>query len=144
MKAVILAGGLGTRMGDCCNNIPKPMLPVAGKPVLEHQLEALKKEGVTEFIFVTGYLGEKIQEYLDNFTKSNNFGICVMIFSVVDGSGSYLISSGSALFIADAAFADIGEHCDGYLFLKEVMSRKKQIVPLLTEAAKNYRSNYHS
>ena len=87
---------------------------------------------------------EQIQEYLDNFTKSNNFGICVMIFSVVDGSGSYLISSGSALFIADAAFADIGEHCDGYLFLKEVMSRKKQIVPLLTEAAKNYRSNYHA
>lgn len=87
---------------------------------------------------------EQIQEYLDNFTKSNNFGICVMIFSVVDGSGSYLISSGSALFIANAAFADIGEHCDGYLFLKEVMSRKKQIVPLLTEAAKNYRSNYHA
>lgn len=77
MKAVILAGGLGTRMGDCCNNIPKPMLPVAGKPVLEHQLEALKKEGVTEFIFVTGYLGEKIQEY---FQDGRRFGVSVSYF----------------------------------------------------------------
>ena len=77
MKAVILAGGLGTRMGNFCNSLPKPMLPISGKPVLEHQLQALKKEGITEFVFVVGYLGEKIEEY---FKDGSRFGVSISYF----------------------------------------------------------------
>ncbi len=77
MKAVILAGGLGTRMGDFCSSLPKPMLEISGKPVLEHQLEALKKEGISEFIFVVGYFGEKIEEYFEDGSK---FGVSISYF----------------------------------------------------------------
>lgn len=59
MKAVILAGGLGKRMGKLSEEIPKPMTLINKKPVLQHQLEVLKKEGISDFIFVTGYLSEK-------------------------------------------------------------------------------------
>lgn len=85
---------------------------------------------------------QQVKDYLDNLAHSNSFGICMMIFSVVDGSGSYLLYSGSDLYIVEAAFADTGEIRNGYLFLKEVMSRKKQIVPLLSDAARNYNSNF--
>ncbi|MBP9989628.1 MAG: NTP transferase domain-containing protein, partial [Ruminococcus sp.] len=56
MKAVILAGGYGTRMKERCRNVPKPMIPVCGKPVLQHQIEALHREGIRDFILVTHYL----------------------------------------------------------------------------------------
>ncbi|MFZ2886433.1 MAG: sugar phosphate nucleotidyltransferase [Minisyncoccia bacterium] len=61
MQAVILAAGRGTRMGKLTENLPKPMLEVAGKSLLEHKFDALPEE-VDEIIIVTGYLGEKIRE----------------------------------------------------------------------------------
>ena len=61
MKAVIMAGGLGTRMG--ATGIPKPMLPVAGKPVLERQIECLVRFGITDITIVTHHLGEKIARH---------------------------------------------------------------------------------
>ena len=77
MKAVILAGGLGSRMGEACSSLPKPMLNLAGKPVLEHQIERLKREGITEFILVTGYLGEKIEEY---FKDGSSLGVSILYY----------------------------------------------------------------
>lgn len=62
MQAVILAAGRGKRMGALTSDIPKPMLRVGGKTLLEHKLDRLPS-GVTEIIFVIGYLGEKIREY---------------------------------------------------------------------------------
>ena len=85
MKAVILAGGLGTRMGQLSNTVPKPMLKLAGKSVLEHQLEALKKEGISDFIFVTGYLGEKIEEY---FGDGSRFGVSIAYFRETEPLGT--------------------------------------------------------
>lgn len=67
MKAVILAGGKGTRLG--LKDLPKPMVPVAGKPLLEHQLELLKKYNITEVIFLSGFMAEKIEEYFGNGDK---------------------------------------------------------------------------
>ncbi|PWJ60386.1 D,D-heptose 1,7-bisphosphate phosphatase [Dyadobacter jejuensis] len=64
MKAVIIAGGKGTRLG--LSDIPKPMVPVCGKPLLEHQLLLLKTHGITEVIFLTGYLSEKIEDYFQD------------------------------------------------------------------------------
>ncbi len=62
MQAVILAAGRGTRMGELTEGTPKVMLEVAGKPVLEHKLDALP-ESIDDVIIVVGYLGGVIQRY---------------------------------------------------------------------------------
>ncbi len=71
-KAVILAGGLGERMRLLTDKIPKPMLPVNGKPLLLHQIELLKKYGICNVIICGHYLFEKIKEY---FGDGSKFGI---------------------------------------------------------------------
>ena len=71
MVAVILAGGKGKRMGEVCYETPKPMLNVCGKPILLHQIETLKREGITDFIFITGHLSEVIEQYFGNGSSLN-------------------------------------------------------------------------
>ena len=63
MQVVILAGGLGTRLGPLTRPHPKPMVPVKGVPYLEHQLRLLARQGLTDIVLLTGYLGEQIEEY---------------------------------------------------------------------------------
>lgn len=63
MKAVILAAGRGTRLGALTKDTPKPMIQVAGKPLLEHIIRFILRAGVSEFVLVTRYLSEKIEEY---------------------------------------------------------------------------------
>ena len=58
MKAVILAAGKGTRMRELTNDLPKPMLRVQGRPILEHIIEGIKSAGVREFFIVTGWKAE--------------------------------------------------------------------------------------
>jgi mannose-1-phosphate guanylyltransferase / phosphomannomutase len=74
MQTVILAGGKGTRMGDLTREIPKPLIPVAGKPILEHQIELLKRYGQTDIILLTGYRGEKIRDY---FGEGSRWGVSI-------------------------------------------------------------------
>jgi UDP-N-acetylglucosamine diphosphorylase / glucose-1-phosphate thymidylyltransferase / UDP-N-acetylgalactosamine diphosphorylase / glucosamine-1-phosphate N-acetyltransferase / galactosamine-1-phosphate N-acetyltransferase len=62
-RAVILAAGKGTRMGSITQQTPKPMLPIHGKPMLEHILERLTAAGVERFFVVVGYRGELIENY---------------------------------------------------------------------------------
>jgi len=63
---VILAGGLGTRLRPYTFLLPKPMLPVGPKPIMEHILEWLRGSGISEVVVSTGYLGKMIQEYFGN------------------------------------------------------------------------------
>lgn len=64
-KVIILAGGRGTRIHDVTSDlIPKPMLPVGGKPMLEHIIRGYAVQGFTEFIIAAGHLGEQIEEWL--------------------------------------------------------------------------------
>ncbi len=63
MKAVILAAGKGTRMRDLTSDMPKPMLRVQGKPILEHILCGIRGAGITEFCIVTGYRAEVVESY---------------------------------------------------------------------------------
>ncbi len=63
MKAVFMAGGKGTRISSVYSDIPKPMIKVGGKPVLEHEIECLREQGIRDIIITTGHLGEKIREY---------------------------------------------------------------------------------
>jgi NDP-sugar pyrophosphorylase family protein len=71
---VILAGGLGTRLWPITNEIPKPMVPVAGAPFLEHQLRLLRQQGITDIVLLTGHLGERIRDY---FGDGAEFGLSI-------------------------------------------------------------------
>ena len=64
MKAIILLAGLGTRLRPHTYSKPKPLVQVAGKPVLGHVMDSLKGLTIDETIFVVGYLGEQIQKYV--------------------------------------------------------------------------------
>ena len=67
MKAVILCGGLGTRISEETNLKPKPMIEIGGKPILWHVMKMYASHGVTEFILCTGYKGYVIKEYFANY-----------------------------------------------------------------------------
>ena len=63
---VIMAGGMGTRLRPHTENCPKPLLPVAGKPMLEHIIERAKLEGFSHFVLAIHYLGHMIEDYFGN------------------------------------------------------------------------------
>lgn len=86
LKAVILAAGKGTRMKHLTAEMPKPMLTVAGKPVLEHIVRGLSGVGVREVCIITGYRGEVVE---DHFGDGKRFGmkICYARQVVQDGTG---------------------------------------------------------
>ena len=65
-EAIILAGGLGTRLRSVVADAPKCMAPVAGKPFLHYVIEHLQKQGVEKFIFSLGYMSEMIEAYLND------------------------------------------------------------------------------
>lgn len=69
MKVVIMAGGKGTRISSVARDIPKPMIPIAGKPVLEHELLCLKKQNFTDIILVIGHIGTAIREYFGDGSR---------------------------------------------------------------------------
>ena len=74
MKAVVLAGGKGTRLRPLTFSIPKPLLPIAEKPILEIILKSLKKFGITEVIISVGYQGELIKAFCADGAR---FGLSV-------------------------------------------------------------------
>jgi len=72
MKAVILAGGLGTRLRPYTKSLPKPMLPLGGKPILEYEIEWARKNGIKEIVLCVSYLRNKIEDY---FGDGKKFGV---------------------------------------------------------------------
>lgn len=77
MKVVIMAGGKGTRIASVRSDVPKPMINICGKPILEYQIDNLKACGLTDIILVIGYLGDKIKEY---FGDGSKFGVNIEYF----------------------------------------------------------------
>lgn len=63
MKTVIMAGGRGTRIASINAEVPKPMIEICGKPILEYQIECLQRQNMTEIILVIGYLGDVIEQH---------------------------------------------------------------------------------
>ncbi|MBR4368538.1 MAG: D-glycero-beta-D-manno-heptose 1,7-bisphosphate 7-phosphatase [Prevotella sp.] len=78
MKVVIMAGGKGTRIASIANDIPKPMIQIGGKPILEHQIDNLKACDLTDIILVIGHLGNAIKDY---FQDGKNFGVNISYFT---------------------------------------------------------------
>ncbi len=66
---IIMAGGRGVRLRPLTENCPKPLLPVAGKPMLEHIIERARNEGLTHFVIAVHYLGHMIEEYFGNGSR---------------------------------------------------------------------------
>lgn len=107
MKCVILAGGKGTRISKQFPDIPKPMIPIGNKPVLEHQIEHLCRHGITEIIIITGYMSEVIENYFGNGSK---YGIDIKYYKEISPLGTagalpylnieedFLLCSGDLLF----------------------------------------------
>ena len=72
--AVLLAAGRGTRMKNLTEEIPKPMLPVAGRPLLEHIVIALRSAGIERFVVIVGYQRERIESH---FGDGAAFGVAI-------------------------------------------------------------------
>ena len=85
-KAVLLAAGRGTRMRDLTNELPKPMIAVRGKPILQHIIEGLRGAGVTQFLIVVGYRAEVVRE---SFGDGTRLGVALRYAKQVvqDGTG---------------------------------------------------------
>lgn len=79
MEAIVLAGGLGTRLRSVVSDLPKPMAPIGDKPFLEYILKYLRKNAITRVILSVGYKWETIKEYF-----GNNFEGIELIYSVED------------------------------------------------------------
>lgn len=73
MKVLILAGGFGTRLSEYTENIPKPMVPIGGKPIIEHIMSIYAKYGYNDFVVALGYKGDVIKKFFKN--KKNKWNI---------------------------------------------------------------------
>jgi len=77
MKAVIMAGGRGTRISSMTSSVPKPMIPIEGKPVLEHEILCLREQGFTDLIITVSHLSDVIMKYFGNGSR---FGVKIQYF----------------------------------------------------------------
>lgn len=77
MLTIIMAGGRGTRIASSFSDIPKPMIPIMGKPVLEREIECLRKQGYTDIILTVSHMHEKIVDY---FGDGNRFGVNIRYY----------------------------------------------------------------
>lgn len=112
MKTVIMAGGKGTRISSIANDIPKPMIPIAGKPVLEHEIEGLACQGFTDIIITVSHLGKVIMDYFGNgsrygvkieyFNEEQPLGNAGALFKIRDElDGDFLLLNADAVFDVD-------------------------------------------
>lgn len=72
MKVVVMAGGKGTRIASMASDIPKPMIQILGKPVLEYEIDCLRRQGLTDIVLIIGHLGQAIVDY---FGDGSGFGV---------------------------------------------------------------------
>lgn len=101
MEAILLVGGQGTRLRPLTENVPKPMLQVAGIPCTEHQIAKVREAGATRVILATSYLAEVFEPY---FGDGSAFGV-ELIYAVEDlplGTGGAIANAGAHLISADA------------------------------------------
>jgi MurNAc alpha-1-phosphate uridylyltransferase len=90
MQAVILAGGLATRLGERTRTLPKALLPIAGRPFLAWQLEALARSGFSEVVLCISHLGEQIRDFLGD-------GAAFAVTVAYSEDGPRLLGTGGAL-----------------------------------------------
>ena len=85
MKTIIMVGGKGTRIASIRSDIPKPMIELCGKPILQYQIENLCSYGLTDITLVIGYLGDVIKNY---FGDGSQFGVNISYFTEIEPLGT--------------------------------------------------------
>ena len=113
MKVVIMAGGKGTRISSIASDIPKPMIEINGKPVLEHEISSLKSQGFADFVITVGHLSDVIISYFEDghkfdvnieyYIETEPLGNAGALFYLRDKlQEDFLLLNGDALFEFDA------------------------------------------
>ena len=137
MKAVILAGGLGTRLQPYTTFLPKPMLPLGEKPILEHLIEWSKKNGVKSFVLCVSYLRKSIEDYFEDGKK---FGVGIE-YAI---SNKPLATAGqlktAEKFIDDTFVCMYGDSIYGFN-LRNMIKQHKQKKSFVTMSLKEYKTN---
>lgn len=105
-QAVILVGGLGTRLGDLTKTTPKPLLDVAGRPFLEYLLWNLRRYGINRVIFASGYLAHQIESY---FGDGSRFGLNISYCTELEPLGTAGALRNALPFLDDWFFALNGD-----------------------------------
>src|SRR5688500_8094219 len=111
-EAIILAGGLGTRLRDTIPDLPKCMAPVAGRPFLFYMINYLRSQGIEKFIFSLGYKHELVEEYLNDQFSTLNYQCSIEVEPLGTGGAiqlacsrtteeNVLAANGDTLFKAD-------------------------------------------
>ncbi|MCL6587946.1 MAG: NTP transferase domain-containing protein [Anoxybacillus sp.] len=106
MKAIIMAGGRGTRLRPLTCDVPKPMVPLVGKPVLEYAIDWLKRFGVTDIAITIHYLGETIKTY---FGDGSRFGVNICYFEEQEPLGTAGSIKNAMSFIDDTFLVVSGD-----------------------------------
>ena len=111
MKTVIMAGGKGTRIAYVRSDVPKPMIEICGKPILQYQIENLKAFGLTDIRLVIGHLGDSIKRYFGNgekfgvnityFEETEPLGTAGALFKMNDLTEDFLLLCGDVIFDID-------------------------------------------
>lgn len=130
MKAVVLAGGLGTRLYPYTLFVPKPMMPLGDKPLLEHLCQWIKRNGIKDMIFCVNYLRKNIQDY---FGDGGEFGLNIE-YAVSD---KLLATAGqlkTAENMIDDTFVCISGDSIFNFKLKEMIEQHKRSDSLITMA----------
>ena len=133
MKAMILSGGRGKRLRPVTDTIPKPLIKIRGKPLIEWKIHYLKKFGIRDIIICSGYKGKKIENYIK---KKKNFG-CNIEYSVETSP----LGTGGAIKkaiknITDNSFLVLNGDIITNINLKKIMVKPNSI------AAIELRTNY--
>lgn len=109
MKAVILCGGRGTRLGEHGRTLPKALFPIGGKPIIWHLLKIYSSYGMNDFVLCLGYLGDQIREYvgsleenwaitcIDTGTDTNTGGRIKLIEDQLGGADRFCVTYGDGL-----------------------------------------------
>lgn len=112
MKTVIMAGGKGTRIASVNSEVPKPMIPILGKPILEYQIDCLRRQGYDDIILVVGHLGHVVKDYfgdgsafgvrIEYVTETEPLGTAGALFLLKDKLGEdFLLLCGDIIFDID-------------------------------------------
>ena len=137
MKAVILTGGLGTRLQPYTLFVPKPMLPLGDKPLLEHSIEWLKKNNIKSIVLCVSYLRKNIQDY---FEDGHEFGVNIE-YAV---SNKPLATAGqlktAEQFLDDTFVCMYGDSIYGFN-LKNMVKQHKQKKSFVTMSLHEYKTN---
>lgn len=111
MKVVIMAGGKGTRIASIASDVPKPMIQIGGKPILEHQIENLKACGLNDITLVVGHLGQVVKDYFKDgskfgvhisyFTEDQPLGTAGALFRMPELTDDFLLMNGDVVIDVD-------------------------------------------